>query len=166
MGGTTTPGPSAEVAMRVVKAQTELIKTLPNVRHTVIFETMRMDKVNSIPNHAMAFNSRSNYINALINLSWDNETVDIEGVRAGIKGLIKAVQGDDVGPSPSYGNYGESINIHCQLVWETLEAVLDLFARGFADFISEGDNVLATDKVEKLFGANYLKLQTIKAKYE
>lgn len=107
MGGTTTPGPSAEVAVRVVDAQTELIKTLPNVRHTVIFETMSMEKVNSVPNNTMAFNSRSNYINALINLSWDNEDVNIEGVRAGIKGLIKAVQGDDAGPSPSYGNYGE-----------------------------------------------------------
>jgi hypothetical protein len=31
---------------------------------------------------------------------------------------------------------------------------------------SEGESVLGDEKVRKLFGANYRKLQTIKAKYE
>lgn len=110
MGGTTTPGPSPEVATRVVNAQIELIKSLPHVRHTVIFETMHMGKVNSVPNDAMAYNSRSLYINTLVNLSWDKEGVNIEAARAGVKSLIKAVQGDDAGPAPSYSNYGELIN--------------------------------------------------------
>lgn len=106
MGGTTTPGPSPEVALRVVSAQTKLIKTLPDVRHSVVFETIHMGKVNSVPNNAMAYSSRSLYINALVNFSWDKEGVDLEAVRAGIKRLIKAVQGDDAGPAPPYSNYG------------------------------------------------------------
>jgi hypothetical protein len=87
--------------------------------------------------------------------SWSNEDmnkVDIAEVRKSVTGTKKAIQGDQIKMEVAYGNFGMLL--------------IGLVNHGREPDDSEGESVLGDEKVRKLFGANYRKLQTIKAKYE
>jgi len=118
------------------------------------FEIYSTAKILSIPNDSMAFSCRGPQSNVLINVSWlaeDMDKVDVNEVRKRVKEIIGAVQGDRVEVEPSYGNYGmSSTNMYMIIRAEFLD----------------GGEVLSGAKVRKLYGANYRKLQFIKAKYE
>jgi len=118
------------------------------------FEIYSTAKILSIANDSMAFSCRGPQSNVLINVSWlaeDMDKVDVNEVRKRVKEIIGAVQGDRVEVEPSYGNYGmSSTNMYIIIRAEFLD----------------GGEVLSDAKVRKLYGANYRKLQSIKAKYE
>lgn len=108
LSGTTSDGPTAEAALRILRATTEICENMPSLHHVVIFDVMHMGAVNSIPNDAMAFNCRGPHINVVVNMSWEQDAIDIERVRASSKSLIEAVHGGTVSPGNPYGNYGKS----------------------------------------------------------
>ena len=146
---------TAQMFKDILNVQAEFRTKTPQAGHFVGFELQSTKKVREIPNSEMAFSSRGPQNNVIIMASWSKEDmnqVDIDDVRKSVTGTRRAIQGDQIKTQPAYGNFGMLLN--------------GAVNHGREPDYSEGESVLGDDKVRKLFGANYRKLQTIKEKYE
>lgn len=152
--GATVTTPTLPAIQEVIAIQARFRSEIPQARHMVGIELYPMEKVVAVPNDDVAFCCRGSHSNVIINVSWaaeDVDKVDVGEVRKRVGQIVKALQGKEGDGRTRYGNYGESRSAWVR--W------------GRADD-TEGDQPIGDDKVRKLFGGNYRKLQTIKAKYE
>ena len=146
---------NAQMFKDILAVQAEFRSKAPQAGHFVGFELQPTKRVREVSNSQMAFSSRGPQNNVIIMASWSNEDmnkVDIAEVRKSVTGTKKAIQGDQIKMEVAYGNFGMLL--------------IGLVNHGREPDDSEGESVLGDEKVRKLFGANYRKLQTIKAKYE
>jgi hypothetical protein len=146
---------TAQMFKVILAVQAEFRSKAPQAGHFVGFELQPTKRVREVSNSDMAFSSRGPQNNVIIMASWSNEDmnkVDIAEVRKSVTGTKKAIQRDQIKMEAAYGNFGMSMK--CVVI------------HGSDVDHSEGESVLGDEKVRKLFGANYRKLQTIKAKYE
>jgi len=105
-----------------------------------------------ISNDAMAFSCRGPQHNFIINVSWlaeDRDKVNVADVRKRVKEIISAAEAGNNKAETTYGNYG-------MLPYLVIRFKL----------MKDADEITGDDKVMKLFGGNYRKLQSIKAEYE
>jgi hypothetical protein len=145
-----------KVLQNILSIQAQFKLDVPQAKSMVGFEIYNTNKILEVPNEAMAFACRGPQSNVIINVSWvaeDMDTVDLEEIREKVKKIIGAVQEDQIKVEPSYGNY------------RAFSSRLRSGIGRFVDYI-DGGEVISDGKVRKLYGTNYRKLQTIKAKYE
>ena len=145
-----------KVLQDILSIQAQFKLEIPQAKTMVGFEIYNTNRILEVPNEAMAFACRGPQSNVIINVSWvaeDMDKVDLEEVREKVKEIIGAVRGDQIKVEPSYGNYG------------AFNSLIRSWNVRFADY-TDGGEVISNEKVRKLYGTNYRKLQTIKAKYE
>jgi hypothetical protein len=146
----------SKVLQDILSIQAQFKLNVPQAKSMVGFEIYNTNKILEVPNDAMAFACRGPQSNVIINASWlaeDMDKVDLEEVRAKVKDIIGAIQGDQIKVEPSYGNYG------------AFSSLIKFCKVRLADYI-DGGEIVSDEKARKLYGANYRELQVIKAKYE
>jgi hypothetical protein len=133
--------------------QADLKLQIPQADQLIGLEMYHTAKIQQMRHDEMAFACRGPQSNFIISVHWPKEeidNVDVEEVRKKVKDIVAATKDDDLDDEPIYGNYGMSVAS---------------FVKRRAK-LSDGDQITGDRKVRELFGDNYRKLQTIKAKYE
>jgi hypothetical protein len=107
--GATVYNPTAQAFKDVAAIQNDMKIQIPQAHSFVGMELYPTAKILEVSNDAMAFSGRGPQSNVIINVSWsadDLEKVNVGDVREKVGEIIKAVQGVQAQPKPSYGNYG------------------------------------------------------------
>ncbi|KAH8118528.1 FAD-binding domain-containing protein [Phellopilus nigrolimitatus] len=138
MKGVTQSSMRPEIAADIFQKVTELTSDA-SFQLAVVFEYFPLDKINSVPNDAMAFNNRSKEKNILSTCSWgdhtpENQSIGRDKVYAITDLIANFEEDEEAAKTRAYGNYA--------------------------------DETVTSGNSAKLFGSNYRKLQELKKKYD
>lgn len=147
--------------LKIAQGQHEMLQRLPGAGSIVHAELFPPSATESLSTEVTAFAQRTTGRQVVAKIIWDDQEFPIVNVREEMQRFLAIIeQRQYVAPlvksKPAYSNYSLS-----SLVWiRTSSRSLQLTSS------TAETEVLADDAVRLAYGANYPRLQQIKAKYE